>query len=330
MEQNERAVQEASVVEHVEIPTIMEQLNSTFITANTIPASLAIMKNSHIIPVFVKDNEPVISHTEFIEATQDMVADIFSREQILKPVIRLSHPIKGRIPSARSKPAIELLEEEKTIYYERMAFAIEIPTIQDSIEGNTLSLTVGGVKAYNLDNLNTRKGSDEHFKVFIGFKNKICTNLCVWTDGYRGDLKVQGIGQLKACIRSIIEGYSDNFHLFHLRQLTGQFLTEQQFANLIGRARMYQYLTFEQKKQIPQLLFGDNQVGAICKEYYRDIASITSYAAEMSLWKLYNLFTGANKSSYIDQFLDRSVHAFDFTEKLRHALEGNSTSWYLN
>jgi Domain of unknown function, B. Theta Gene description (DUF3871) len=50
----------------------------------------------------------------------------------------------------------------------------------------------------------------------------------------------------------------------------------------------------------------------------------------MSLWELYNLFTGAKKSSYIDQFLDRSVHAFEFTEQLRHALDGEKGSWYLH
>jgi hypothetical protein len=51
---------------------------------------------------------------------------------------------------------------------------------------------------------------------------------------------------------------------------------------------------------------------------------------KLSLWNLYNLFTGANKSTFIDQFLYRSVHAFEFTEKIRHALEGKAKSWYLN
>ena len=34
-----------------------------------------------------------------------------------------------------------------------MAFVIEVPTIHDEIDGKQLSLTIGGVKAYNLDNL---------------------------------------------------------------------------------------------------------------------------------------------------------------------------------
>jgi hypothetical protein len=57
------------------------------------------------------------------------------------------------VPEAKDKAAKDLLEHEKTLYYERMAFIIEIPSIADDIDGNRLSLTIGGVKAYNLDNL---------------------------------------------------------------------------------------------------------------------------------------------------------------------------------
>ena len=37
-----------------------------FIEANTIECSLAEIKKHHIIPVFVKDNETLISHNKFI------------------------------------------------------------------------------------------------------------------------------------------------------------------------------------------------------------------------------------------------------------------------
>jgi len=55
------------------------------------------------------------------------------------PAIRLSHPIKGRIPEARNKPANELLDHEKTLYYESMAFVLEIPEVTVEVNGNTLS-----------------------------------------------------------------------------------------------------------------------------------------------------------------------------------------------
>ncbi|WP_131796876.1 DUF3871 family protein, partial [Bacteroides stercoris] len=76
--------------------------------------------------------------------------------------------IKGRIPEAIHKPANQLLETDKTIYYERCAFVIEIPTVYEMVNGNKLTLTVGGVRAYNHTNLYSKKGM-ERFKVFVGF-----------------------------------------------------------------------------------------------------------------------------------------------------------------
>lgn len=301
-----------------------------FIQANTIESSLEELRDQHIIPVFIKDNEPVISHTDFIETTFDLVSEIYNSEQILKPNVRLSHPVKGRIPDAKLKPANQLLEHEKTLYYERMAFVIEVPSVYDEIDGNTLSLTIGGVKAYNLDNLYNKKGADEHFKVFIGFKNTVCTNLCVWSDGYLSDLKVKSTGQLKACIRTLIEGYNAHYQLQQMEQLTKYSLTEQQFAMLVGKCRMHQHLPNSIKGNIPPMLLGDSQIGMICKDFYRDSSFCKNDDGSINLWRLYNLFTGANKSTYIDNFLDRSVNAYHFVEQIRFALEKQVYNWYLN
>jgi hypothetical protein len=301
-----------------------------FILANTMVVILEEMKNQHIIPVYIKDNEVLISHTDFIEATMQIASEVFRTETILKPNIRVSHPIKGRIPEAKNKPANELLDHEKTLYYERMMFCIEIPTICDDINGNKLSLTIGGVKAFNLDTLYSKKGSDEHFKIFIGFKNTVCTNLCIQTDGYSSTLKVNSIGQLKACIRSLIECFNAPYHMHGLRKLSEYSLTEKQFAQLIGRCRLYQHLPKNEQTTITPLLYGDNQLSAICKDYYRDDSFCRAANGNINLWRLYNLLTGSNKSSYIDSFLDRSVNAYSFTEQIRWALEGKAASWYLN
>ena len=313
-------------------PTIIlsDTEEKTFITANTVSISQHEMKEHHIIPVFVKDNEPVISHNEFIEITQQVVADNYYSEQICKPVIRVSHPIKGRIPDAKDKPAIQLQDFEKTVYYERMMFMIEIPSIQDTIEGNQLSLVVGGVKAYNEDNLYSRSVSDQHFKVFIGFKNKVCTNLCIWTDGLMGDLKVTTSGQLMACITSLIRKYNEGFHLFNLKQLANYSITEHQFAQIIGRCRMYQHLPGNLKQDISPMLLGENQISMVVKDYYRDNSFSRNENGTINLWRFYNLFTGANKSTYIDNFLERSVNAYSFVEQLRWALEEKEKCWYLS
>lgn len=307
-----------------------ESTNIPFILSNTIPMNLHEIRDQHIIPVFVKDNEPVISHHDFIDATMDIVGHFYKNETILKPSIRVSHPIKGRIPEAKNKSAKELFENEKTIYYERMAFVIEIPTIQDTVEGNTLSLTIGGVKAYNLDNLYNKKGTDEHFKIFIGFQNKVCCNLCVWSDGYVSDLKVKNYSDLMKGIYDMIFCYKAEQHLRSLKKFLNYSLTEHEFATLIGRSRLYQYLTPQEKKIIPKLSYGDTQLGVIAKDYYQDQSFCKQLDGDINLWRVYNLFTGANKQSYIDTFLNRSVNAFDFVEELAQSIENKSTNWFLS
>jgi hypothetical protein len=301
-----------------------------FILANTVATSLKEIRDHHIIPVFVKDNEPVISHADFISTAIDVVQHIFQKETILSPSVRISHPIKGRIPDAKDKPANMLKEEEKTIYYERMAFIIEVPSISETIDGNRVNLTIGGIKSYNLDNLYNKKGADEHFKIFIGFQNKVCTNLCVWSDGYVGDLRVKNSNQLVDGIFNLITNYKAEQHLSQLKDLNNYELSEQQFANLIGRCRMYPYLSNILKQDIPQLQFGDNQLGLVLKDYYSDLSFCKSDNGYINIWKLYNLLTGANKTSYIDTFLDRGVNAFEFTKGITDALAGKQHNWFLS
>jgi hypothetical protein len=301
-----------------------------FIEANTIESSLADIKKHHIIPVYIKDNETLISHYDFIETTMNIVNAEYCNERISQPIVRVSHPMKGRIPEARNKPANELLENEKTLYYERMAFIIEIPSIQGVVGGNTLSLTVGGVKSYSQDNLYSKKGSDEHFKVFIGYKNSVCTNLCVWTDGFMSDLKVNSIGQLEGAIKNLVERYNGNYQLSQMQQLSNYLISEKQFSFLIGRCRMYPYLSQNDRNEISPLLFGDQQLGAIIKDYFRDKDFHKDADGNINLWNLYNLFTGVNKSSYIDSFLDRSVNAFQFVEQIRMCLDKKLWSWFIS
>ncbi len=301
-----------------------------FIEANTTPVTFAEIQQDHIIPVFVKDNEPLISQSDFILATQEAVSDLFRGETILKPEIRVSHPIKGRIPEAKDKPANQLQEWERTIYYERMMHVVEIPTVMDVIDGNTLTLMVGGVKAYNLDNLYNKKGAAEHFKIFIGFQNLVCTNLCVRSDGYVADLRVTDLNQLREGIYNLLGNYDQHYHLRQMQTLTQYSITEQQFAHLLGRCRMYNYLPPADKKQIPELLYGDSQLNSVTSDYYRDQSFCRQEDGNINLWRLYNLFTGANKSTYIDQFLDRSVNALDFVSQVQHALDSGSTSWFLS
>jgi hypothetical protein len=304
--------------------------SSAFIGANTIEVNLQEIQRQHIIPVFSKDNEPLISHGDFIQTTYDVINHCFKGEDILSPSIRVSHPIKGRTPEARYKPANQLEDHERTIYYERAMFVFEIPSIQRTIDGQTLSLTIGGVKCYGDDKLNNKKGSSEHFKIFIGFSVKVCSNLCVWSDGAQVKLVVRSQGELMDAIMNMISVYNPEQHLRAMQRLTEHNLTEAQFAQVLGRARLYNYLPNEVKKEIPPLLFTDTQLSSVAKDYFQDNSFCRNDNGDINLWRMYNLFTGANKSSYVDSFLERSINAFDFTHQLQAGLSGGTTNWYLN
>ena len=158
----------------------------------------------------------------------------------------------------------------------------------------------------------------------------VCTNLCVWTDGFRNDVKVTSIGELRGVISALIKLYSKDFHLFHLRSLTEHSLTEHQFALIIGKLRMYPYLPKFIQDMIPPLYLGDTQIATVVRDYFRDKSFCRNDDGNISLWKLYNLFTGANKSSYIDSLIERSVNSFHFTERLKFVLINQTESWFLN
>ena len=300
-----------------------------FIEANTKEVSLSCLKQDCVIPVFAKDNEKTIAHQEFIDITNDCVISTFNRHNISKPEIRISHQIKGRIPDAIHKSAKDLLDHERTQYFERMAFIIRIPSITETINGNRLSLIVGGVRSYNRENLYSKK-SFEKFQVFIGFQNMVCCNLCISTDGFSTEIKVSSYAELKAKILELLQSYKMEHHFKSMQNLTQYQLSEKQFAQLVGRAKLYQFLPKQEKLEIPQLLINDGQISTIAKDYYQDERFCKNEDGNINLWNMYNLFTSANKSSYIDSFLNRNVNAFDFTKSISKAINDGSYHWFLS
>ena len=300
-----------------------------FMAANTDVISIDELQKKHTIPVFAKDNESTISHQEFISTIQYVTEQIFGGEQILNPAIRVSHPIKGRIPSAVGKPAKELLEHEKTIYYERMAFAVEIPSISGNVADNGLNLTIGGVRAYNLENLYSRK-TEERFKLFIGFKNSVCCNLCVSTDGFKSDVKVRTVAELAKAAYNLFGEFNVYREIEKYSNLPETVITESQFAQIIGRARMFQNMPYKEKKELPHFPLSDGQVNLVVKDYYSDDSFCRNDLGNINLWKLYNLFTDANKMSYIDSFLDRNVGCQQFVNGLNESIGLNKYHWFVN
>jgi hypothetical protein len=309
---------------------VVETSDNRFILANTQPISYGELKHKCIIPVFSKDNESTISHSEFVDIVGQACEKFFTSENILHPAIRISHPIKGRIPEAMGKPAEALTEEEKTIYYERMALIYEVPGIISTVNGNKLSLSIGGVRAYNSENLYGKK-TEERFKVFIGFKNHVCINLCISTDGFLDDLRVMSVQELFNKVFQLLTRFDSDRQVKHLSTLSDYSLSEHQFAQLVGKSRLYQFLPPKTKKALDMVVpISDTQISTVGRDYYEDKSFCREESGVINLSKVYNLFTGATKSSYIDTFIDRNVGSLLFINSLIAHLREKKDSWFLS
>ena len=311
------------IVEKVELP-------NHFIQANTVEVTLEHLANDCVTPVFAKDNELTINHVCFIHTVEDCVKDFFRGEQVNEAQVRASHVIKGRVPSAIHKPANQLLESDKTIYYERCAFSIDVPTIYQDINGNRLYLSVVGVRAYNQQNLYSKK-VPELFRVAIGFKNSVCCNMCIFTDGYKGELRVSSTRELYQRVMELLNQFNAGKQIHLMQQLCNSSLSEHQFSQILGKMRLYQYLPMRLQQHIPRLLITDTMINNVAKSYITD-ENFCSYGTDINMWKFYNLLTGANKSSYIDTFLDRSLNASEIAMGINGALNNTDEryKWFID
>lgn len=307
-------------------PIVSGESGTHFIEANTVEMSLEEVKNHHIIPVFTKDNEPLISQFQLIEVVQNALQIPFDGEDISEPTLRVSHPIKGRVPNARNKPAKDLLESEKTIYYERAIFKIDIPSIYKIIDGQKLCLSVGGIKAYNQDSMSKDSKSGQHFTLFIGYKNTVCSNLCLWSDGSILKTTVTSVNDLQWKIERLFLEFQVDQALEKLKAWESIEISENQFVQFLGRSRLYPNLSKNHQASIFPLEITDSQMMSVAREYEKEYYSLHE---KISLWQFYNLLTLAVKSSYIDSYLSRCVNSTDLTTHLMNHLNGKEESWFL-
>lgn len=75
-----------------------------FLEANTSAISIEELTVNCVVPTWA-NQELTISHQDFINTVHDAACNVFSGELINKPEIRVSHIVRGRIPSALGKRA---------------------------------------------------------------------------------------------------------------------------------------------------------------------------------------------------------------------------------
>ena len=151
-------------------------------------------------------------------------------------------------------------------------------------------------------------------------------------DGLLSEILVFNVRDLQIRAIDLFHRYDAGKHLNMMKQLPEMSITESQFATLLGRTRLYQYLPKPKQKQLPLLSFGDSHLNSIARDYYKDKRFCKNDDGYLNLWNLHNLFTNANKnSSYIDTFLDRAGNATDFINGIASALNGDTAyKWFLS
>lgn len=204
---------------------------------------------------------------------------------------------------------------------------IEIPEIKARVGEDELNLSLGGVRAYNLENLYNKK-SPERFKLFIGFKNQVCTNLCISTDGYGDDVKVQTVQELQERAIELFSYYNHEQESLRFKELDNVWLNSNQMTHFIGRAKEYLCLDNIERIDKPYFPLGDSQLSALVKEYTS--ASESGKLDDITLWTLYNLMTSANKSSYIDSFLERNTKCLDLVKSMGNSINKGYPHWFVD
>lgn len=244
---------QAQRVNNIEDAVILDDFKAKnhFIEANTQEVTFEHLKNDCITPVFAKDNKLTINHADFIETIEDATRTFFHGQKVGTPNIRVSHVIKGRIPEAVRKPASQLLDSDKTIYYERAAL-------------------------------------------------------------------------------ELFNSFNPARQLQRLHSLGNTTMNEHQFCQILGKMRLYQCLPNYYQRNIPKMLLTDTQINSVAKAYIND-ENFNSFGEDINMWKFYNLLTGANKSSYIDSFLDRSLNTTQLALGINAALHGDERyKWFID
>ena len=289
---------------------------------------LPTIKANHKIPEFYKTNELLISQAVFVDMAYDAIGEILNTETT-EPAIVMTDPMAGRTYAARHKKKTELLPEDQTIHFNRMAFAIELPQHQAEVNGRQLTLTVVGIKAYNLDNLGA-KSQNQHFQLGIGFNVDVCRNMCIMGSGAKLNIVVNSEDALKGEIEQLLKNYNSQTDLELLQQLNDTQMTEEQFVRFLGRCRLYHALPAKRQKELATVALTDTQIRSVANGYYND-PHFKGSDSELSMWNFYNLLTGSARSSNVDMFMGRNVNAIDITTGIMAGMNGEGDyQWYLN
>lgn len=308
-----------------------ETEHPNFIESNTSAITLQELATKCIVPTF-SDNTLTIAHQNAIASVYKAAEEVFG--ELTPPECRVSHAINGRVASALHKPAKDLTDDEKTLFYQRIAFVAHVKSLTRIVAGQPVELTIGMCRSYNEDKLYSRP-SPEKLRLFVGWKVRVCSNLCLTCSGNSG---------LVECMTEA-DIYQKSYQLFSkfdpqkeetldlLENLNNTRVSEAQFCYIIGRMRLYQALPTEIQKTLPVLEIGDQAVNSAVRGFVSNPNfGLKEGETSITTWEMLQLFNEAIKQTYIDRWLDRNENCTNFLLGIQKALQGEDTegySWFL-
>ena len=311
--------------------TTGEDQHPNFIESNTQAITIEELATRCIVPTF-SDNSLTIAHQNAIAAVYKAAEDVFG--ELTPPECRVSHAINGRVASAIHKPTKDLTDEEKTIFYQRLAFVAHVKSLSRIVAGQKIELTIGMCRAYNEDKLYSRK-SPEKMKIFVGWKVRVCSNLCLTCNGNSGTVEVLTEADIYMKALQLFRRFEpekeDTLRL--IENLHNTRVSESQFCYIIGRLRLYQALPTEVQRTLPTIEIGDQAVNAAVRGFVSNPNfGLKEGEGSISMFEMLQLFNEAIKQTYIDKWVDRNQNCTDFAIGIQKALLGNDSegySWFL-
>jgi len=301
-----------------------------FLQGPAVPISLEELERTCIVPSF-SNNELTISHQNFIKAVQQAAMTVFPGDTISDPEIMVSHAQHGRIPSALHKKTEDLLDSEKTLYYQRCCFCIVLSR-KDVINNQEVRLVVGGVRALNNECLGSKKGL-EKFKLFIGFRVKICQNLCIFGDALIDKLEVMSDLDIYEKAIKLFKEFDPEANKRMLESLGTTTMTVEDITHILGKFRLYEAMSQTQrdKLNLPPILLGDQCANAVARALIQNPNFGLRGGNTITTWDFLNLLNESVKTSYIDKFLLRTANTTDIAFGIMNSLQEKDTaySWFL-
>ena len=301
-----------------------------FIESNTQAITIEELATRCIVPTF-SDNTLTIAHQNAIASVYKAAEDVFG--ELTPPECRVSHAINGRVASALHKPAKDLRDDEKTLFYQRIAFVAHAKSFTRIVAGQPVELTIGMCRSYNEDKLYSRP-SPEKFRLFCGWKVRVCSNLCLTCSGNSGLVECMTEADIYQKAYQLFSKFDpqkeDTLEL--LENLNTTRISESQFCYIIGRLRLYQALPNEVQKTLPVVDIGDQAVNHAVRGFVGNPNFGLKDGETITMFEFLQLLNEAIKQSYIDRWLDRNQSCTDFAIGIQKAINGEDTdgySWFL-